>query len=76
LKEALNALVLKVSTKSDLKGLLEYQEKTLVHLIQPYFGHEVRTTKETKNSTTTWKQHGWLPFPFVSRINGCMEDYK
>jgi hypothetical protein len=33
LKEALNALVLNVSTKSELKGPLEYQEKTLVHLI-------------------------------------------
>ena len=33
LKEALNALVLKVSTKSDLKGPLEYQEEALVHLI-------------------------------------------
>jgi hypothetical protein len=29
----LNALVLKVSTKSDLKGPLEYQEEALVHLI-------------------------------------------
>ena len=33
LKKALNVLVLKVSTKSELKGLLEYQEKTLIHLI-------------------------------------------
>ena len=33
LKEALNALVLKVWTKSDLKGPLEYQEEALVHLI-------------------------------------------
>ena len=33
LKEALNALVLNVSTKSELKGPLEYQEETLVHLI-------------------------------------------
>ncbi|KAL3575142.1 hypothetical protein D5086_023243 [Populus alba] len=33
LKEALNALVLKVSTKSELKCPLEYQEETLVHLI-------------------------------------------
>ena len=29
LKEALNALVLKVSTKSELKGSLEYQEEAL-----------------------------------------------
>ena len=33
LKEALNALVLNVSTKSELKGPLEYQKETLVHLI-------------------------------------------
>ena len=33
LKKALNALVLNVSTKSELKGALEYQEETLVHLI-------------------------------------------
>jgi hypothetical protein len=33
LKEALNALVLNVSTKSELKRPLEYQEETLVHLI-------------------------------------------
>jgi hypothetical protein len=33
LKEALNALVLNVSTKSDLKGPLEHQENALVHLI-------------------------------------------
>ena len=33
LKEAFNALVLNVSTKSELKGPLKYQEKTLVHLI-------------------------------------------
>ena len=33
LKEAFNALVLNVSTKSELKGPLKYQEETLVHLI-------------------------------------------
>jgi hypothetical protein len=33
LKKALNALVLNVSTESELKGPLEYQEETLVHLI-------------------------------------------
>ena len=33
LKEAMNALVLKVSTRSELQGPLEYQEETLVHLI-------------------------------------------
>ena len=52
LKEALTALVL---TKSDLKGSLKYQEVALVHLIHmeegpnpTLFGHEVKTTKETK----------------------------
>ena len=33
LKDAVNALVLKVSTKSELKGPLDYQEEILVHLI-------------------------------------------
>ena len=33
LKEAFNALVLKVSTKLELKGPLEYQEPPLIHLI-------------------------------------------
>jgi hypothetical protein len=33
LKEILNALVLKVSTKSKLKGPLEYQKEVVVHLI-------------------------------------------
>jgi len=33
LKEALNALVLNVSTNSELKGPLEYQEETVVYLI-------------------------------------------
>jgi hypothetical protein len=33
LKETMNALVLNVSSKSELKGPLEYQEETLVHLI-------------------------------------------
>jgi len=33
LKEALNVLVLNVSTKSELKGSLKYQEEIQVHLI-------------------------------------------
>ena len=33
LKEAMNALVLKVSTRSKLQGPLEYQEETQVHRI-------------------------------------------
>jgi len=32
-RKALKALVLKVSVKLELKGPLEYQEETLVHLI-------------------------------------------
>jgi hypothetical protein len=26
--------------------------------------------RKQKNPSTTWKHHGWLPFPFVSRIKG------
>jgi hypothetical protein len=37
LKEALNALVLKVSTKSELNGRLAYQEEALVHLIEAQY---------------------------------------
>ena len=33
LKEILNVLVLKVSAKSKLKSLLDYQEKTLIYFI-------------------------------------------
>ena len=33
LKEAMDAFVLKVATKSGLQGPLEYQEDTLVHYI-------------------------------------------
>jgi hypothetical protein len=33
LKKTLNALILKVSTMSDLRGPLEYQEEVLIHLI-------------------------------------------
>jgi len=41
LKEALNALVLNVSTRSELKGPLEYQEETLVHLIHVQEGSNI-----------------------------------
>ena len=71
LKETLNALVLKVSTKTELKSPLEYQEETLVHLIhveegpiQPYLGHEVSTTKGPKESY------------YNMGLMGLMEDYK
>ena len=30
------------------------------------WGHQ----RKQKNPTTTWKQHGWLSFPFVFRIKG------
>ena len=33
LKETLNALVLSILTKSDLKGPLKHQENVLVHII-------------------------------------------
>ena len=33
LKKTLNALILNVSTMSDLRGPLEYQEEALIHLI-------------------------------------------
>jgi hypothetical protein len=41
LKEALNALVLNVSTNLELKGPLEYQEETLVHLIHVQEGSNI-----------------------------------
>jgi hypothetical protein len=41
LKEALNALVLNVSTKSELKGPLKYQKETLVHLIHVQEGSNI-----------------------------------
>ena len=64
LKETLNALVLKVTTKSELQGPLEYQEETLVHLIrrrgpiQPYLGHEVSTAKGLFN-LGFWASFEW-----------------
>jgi len=56
LKEALNALVLKVSTHSELKGPFivsrggPHTSYPCVCPIQPYLSHEVRTTKKTKES--------------------------
>jgi len=80
LKEALNALVLNVSTMSELKSPLEYQEETLVHLIhvqegpkQPYLSHEVRTVKESKESY--YNMGGYLFLLFLG-LRGCMEGYK
>jgi len=58
--KALNALVLKVSTKSDLKGPLEYQEWVFVHLIHVYFlvrlvENIAKKIKESYyNLETTW----------------------
>jgi hypothetical protein len=65
LKEAFNALVLNISTKSELKGPLEYQEETLVHLIHvqegsntTLFGPWGEDSKEIEESyynlETTW----------------------
>jgi hypothetical protein len=40
-EKALNALVLKVFTKSELKGPLEYQEEAIVHLIHVQEGPNI-----------------------------------
>jgi hypothetical protein len=45
MKKALNALVLKVSSMSELNGLLEYQEEPIVHLIH---------VQEGPNTTLFW----------------------
>jgi hypothetical protein len=52
LKEALNVLVVKVSSNDELGDPLKHQEDVLVHLIHvqkglihPYLGYEVSTTR-------------------------------
>ena len=77
LKEALNALVLNVSTKSELKGPLEYQEETLVHLIHVQEGSNTTLFRswgeDSKGNKRILLQLGnnmGSPFPFVSRIKG------
>jgi homoserine trans-succinylase len=55
LKKTLNPLILKVSTKSDLKVLMEHQQETLMHLnhvqegLNPTLGHEVRRNHNKEN---------------------------
>jgi len=81
LKEALNALVLKVSTESELKSPLKYQEEALVHLIHvqdepstTLFGPwGERTTKKTNKSY--YNMGGYLFLLFIGLIV-CMEGYK
>ena len=84
LKEALNALVLKVSTKSQLKGPLEYQKEALVHLI--HMQEEPNTTlfgpwgEDNKGNKRILLQLGnnmgdYLFLLFLGLI-GCMEGYK
>ena len=41
-RKAMNALVFKVLTKSNLKGPLEHQEEVLVHLIHVHEGPNMR----------------------------------
>jgi len=68
LKEALNALILNVSTKSELKGPLEYQEETLVHLIHvwEWFWHSsVLERTESDLSKINWLRGVILLNPIV-----------
>jgi len=86
LKETLNKLVLKVSTKSDFKGPLEYQEEALIHLIhvqegpiQPYLGYKVRRKHSKRNKRILLQLvnniSGYLFFLFLGLM--CyMEGYK
>ena len=83
-KEALKALVLNVSTKSELKGSLEYQEETLVHLIHvqegsntTFFGPWGEDNKGNKNILLQLGNNmgGYLFLLFLG-LRGCMEGYK
>jgi len=79
LKEALNALVLnfnQVRIERSI-GVLKGGPNTSYpcargaqYNLITTLGHEGGKQRKQKNLTTTWKQHGWLPFPFVSRIKG------
>jgi len=84
LKEALNTLVLNVSTKSELKGPLEYQEETLVYLIHvqegsntTLFGPWGEDSKENKRILLQLGNNmgGYLFLLFLG-LRGCMEGYK
>ena len=84
LKEALNALVLKVSTKLELKGPLEYQEETLVYLIHVQEGSNTTLfgpwSEDNKGNKRIILQlgnnmSGYLFLLFLG-LRGCMEGYK
>jgi hypothetical protein len=78
IKRGIECIGFKGFDQVNLKGPLEYQEEeALVYLIHVQEGPNPtllgpwdEEPKETKESTTTWKQHGCLPFPFVYWING------
>jgi hypothetical protein len=84
LKEALNALVLNVSTKSELKGPLEYQKETLVHLIHVQegskttlfgpWGEDIKGNKRILLQLA--KNMGGYLFLWFLGLRGYMEGYK
>jgi hypothetical protein len=82
--KALNALVLKVSTKSELKGPLEYQEEALVQLIHvqegpntTLFGPWGEDNKENKRIRLKLGNNmgGYLFLLFLG-LMGYIEGYK
>jgi len=77
-------LVLNVSTKSELKGPLEYKEETLVHLIYVQKGSNTTLFEpwgeDTKGNKRILLQLGnnmsdYLFLLFLG-LRGCMEGYK
>ena len=82
--KTLNALVLKVSTKSKLQGLLKYQEKTLIHRIHvqdgsntTLFGPRSEVSKGNKRILIQLGNNmgDYLFFLFLG-LKGWMEGYK
>jgi len=75
--KALNALVLNVSTKSELKGPLVYQEEALVHLIHLQEGPNTTLFgpwgEDSKGSYYNLETTCVATFSFCSRINGLHE---
>jgi len=79
--KALNALVLMVSTKSELKGPLEYQEEALVHLIHMQEGSNTtlfrpwgEDSKENKRILLQLGNNmGDYLFILFLGLMGCME---
>ena len=76
--KALNGLVLKVSTKSDLKGSLEHQKEAQYIIfmckrspIQPYLGYEVRRKhgKRRKHSKENKRIQADLGHKMVARLS-------